>query len=120
MQTLQLQELHLTDEVRQVAQHEGREADEILAEAVRRYLVQHREKRIRAEAEAWYRLPVEVRNQYRGRFVAVYNGKIIDSDLDRMALFKRIRDQVGRQPVLLVEGGDQPMPTYDVHSVRQA
>lgn len=59
-----------------------------------------------------------MRNQYKGRYVAMYNLEIVDSDPDRMALYTRMRQRFGRQPVLLIEGGDQPMPVYSVRSAR--
>jgi hypothetical protein len=79
-------------------------------------LAQYRQKRIQAETQAWYRLPAEVRNQYRGRYVAMYNCKIVDSDSDRLALYTRMRHCFAGQPVLVIEGGDQPMPVYSVRS----
>mgnify|MGYP001161955759 CR=1 FL=1 len=112
MVTIELSEAALAEEVNRVASHEGKEAKEVLAEAVRQYLDAYREERIRAEAKAWYALPVEMREQYRGVFVAVYNGEIIDSDQNQRTLYLRAKARFGREPVLLVEGGAQPMPVY--------
>jgi hypothetical protein len=110
----------LVQEVEQVAAQEGKAAEQIVAEAVRRHLAQYRQKRILAETEAWYRLPGEVRNQYRKQYVAVYEGNVVDSDPDRMQLYIRVRDRYHPQPVLIVEGGDEPMPVYQVRSPRRA
>ena len=110
----------LADEVYQAARHEGRDAAEFLAEAVRQRLAVYRQKRIVAETEAWYRLPVEERKGYAGRYVAVYEGQVIDSDSDRLTLYLRIRERLGREPVLITEGGDRPIPVYRVRSPRQA
>ena len=82
MDTIHLQEAALVREVQQVASHEGKEAEAIVEEAVRQHLAHYRQKRILAETEAWYRLPTELRNQYKEQYVAVYNGVIIDSDVD--------------------------------------
>jgi len=120
MSVIQLREEKLADAVHQVATQEGKDAADVLADAVRQYLAAYREKRIRAEAQIWYSMPAEVRNQYKGVVVAVYNGEIVDSDPDRGALYRRMRDRFDRQPVLLVDGGDQPMPVYTVYSARQA
>ena len=109
----------LADEVYQAARHEGRDAAEFLAEAVRQHLAMYRQKRIVAETEAWYRLPAEERKSYAGRYVAVYDGQVVDSDTDRMTLYLRIRERLGREPVLITEGGDQPIPVYRVRSPRQ-
>jgi|688.fasta_scaffold85824_3 hypothetical protein len=116
MVAIELQEVTLTEEVKRVAKHEGKEAEAVLAEAVRQYLDTYREKRIRAETKAWYALSAEVRKEYQGRFVAVYNGEIVDSDQSQRTLYLRAKERFGREPILLVEGGDQPIPTYQNHS----
>jgi hypothetical protein len=109
----------LADEVYQAARHEGRDAAEFLAEAVRQHLAVYRQKRIVAETDAWYQLSAPERNSYAGKYVAVYEGQVIDSDSDRLALYQRIRERLGHEPVLITEGGDQPIPVYRVRSPRQ-
>jgi hypothetical protein len=116
MDVIELREAILAEEVNRVARQEGKEAEDVLAEAVRHYLDMYREKRIRAEAKAWYALPAETRKQYQGLFVAVYNGEIVDSDPNQRTLYLRAKARFGREPVLLVEGGDQPMPLYQSYS----
>lgn len=120
MAVIQLRETTLADEIYKVATQEGKSADDVLADAARQYLAAYRKKRIKEEAQAWYSMAPEIRNEYKGLVVAVYQGKIVDSDPDRRNLYIRIRDRFGRQPVLLVDGGDQPMPVYTVYSVRHA
>lgn len=116
MVAIELREASLTEEVNRIATHEGKEAKDIVAEAMRQYLDAYREKRIRAEARAWYTMPSVTRNRYQGLFVAVYNGEIVDSDPNQRTLYLRARERFGREPVLLVEGGDQPMPVYQSYS----
>ena len=117
--TIALQEPDLIQEVQQVTQREGMDAADFVAEAVRRHLAVYRQKRIVAESEAWYALPVEKRQSYAGEYVAVYGGCVVDSDPDRLALYYRVREQFGRQPVLITEGGDKPIPVYRVRSPRR-
>ena len=116
MVVIELREASLAEEVNRVASHEGKDAGDVLAEAVRQYLDAYREQRIRAEAKAWYAMPTETRNQYQGFFVAVYNGEIVDSDPNQRTLYLRAKERFGREPVLLVEGGDQPIPVYQSYS----
>ncbi len=72
-----------------------------------------------AEIEAWYGLPVEERKRYEGQFVAVYKGQVVDSDSDRLTLYHRLRQQFGRQTILITEGGDYPIPVYRARSPRR-
>ncbi len=119
METLSLQS-PLADEVRQAAQREGIEASEFLADAVRHRLAVYRQKQIVAETDAWYRLPAEERRKYEGKYVAVHGGQVVDSDPDRLTLYLRLRERFGREPVLMTEGGDHPIPVYRVRSPRRA
>lgn len=116
MTMIALREPVLVEQVHQVAEREGLDVAALVAEAVRHYLATWRQKRIMVETEAWYRLPVEDRKQYEGRFVAVYGGRVIDSDPGRLTLYLRLREQYGRRPILITEGGDHPIPVYRVRS----
>jgi hypothetical protein len=118
MAIITLQEAALVEEVRRVSEQEGLDTEAFLAEAVRRHLATFRQKRIVAETEAWYRLPPAERRRYEGKYVAVYQGQVIDSDTDRLTLYYRVRQKFGRQTVLITEGGDQPIPIYRVRSPR--
>ncbi len=119
MASIALQEPLLVKDVYNAAKQEGLEAVEFVTEAVRRHLAAYRQKCIVVETEAWYRLATEERRSYRGKFVAVYGGQVVDSDLDRLTLYLRIREHYGRQPILITEGGDQPIPVYRIRSPRR-
>jgi hypothetical protein len=116
MAAIALCEPLLVEETEQVAALEGKDAAQVVAESVRYYLAMYRQRRIAAETEAWYALPTDVRPSYAGRFVAVFGGKVVDRDSDRLTPYFRAREHAGRQPVLITEGGDQPIPVYRVHS----
>ena len=119
MPTITLQEPSLVEEVQRVTEQEGLDSAAFLAEAVRRHLATYRQKKIAVETEAWYRLPVAERKKYQGKYVAVYQGQVVDSDPDQLTLFYRVRDRFGRQTILITEGGDQPIPVYRVRSPRR-
>ncbi|MBI5650439.1 MAG: hypothetical protein HZC40_08350 [Chloroflexi bacterium] len=115
-----LRESALVEAVNQVAEREGLAGDDFVAEAVRHRLAVYRQKRIWAETETWYALPAETRKQFSGKFVAMFEGKVVDTDPDRLTLYYRIRERLGRRPVLIVEGGAQAMPVYRIRSPRHA
>ncbi|MCS6910525.1 MAG: DUF5678 domain-containing protein [Anaerolineales bacterium] len=109
----------LLDEIKAIADEEGVAANDLITEAVRRHVALYRQKRIAAESAAWYGLPAEERRRYAGRYVAVLNGRVIDHDSDRLALYARIRGAYPRKPVAILEGGDHPMPVYRFRSPRR-
>ena len=118
MSTIVLQEPLLVAEVERIAAQEGLDTIAFVTEAVRRHLATYRQKRLMAETEAWYHLPRQTRQQYEGKFVAVYQGQVVDSDLDRLTLYHRVRQRFGRQTILITAGGDHPIPVYRVRSPR--
>lgn len=63
----------------------------------------HHERRakIHTEALAWRAMPEETRRAYGSSFVAVHDGKVIDHDLDRLTLYRRVRQKMGDVPVLI-------------------
>ena len=117
MTTIALQEPKLIAEIMEIAEHEGQSATDFVVEAVQRYIALYRQKRIQAETEAWYRLPVAQRQRYAGQYVAVLGGEVVDSDPERLALYHRLKERFGREPILIIEGGEQAMPTYHITSV---
>ena len=118
MTTIALQEPKLIAEIMEIAEHEGQSATDFVVEAVQRSIALYRQKRIQAETEAWYRLPVAQRQRYTGQYVAVSGGEVVDSDPERLALYHRLKERFGREPILIIEGGEQSMPTYQITSAR--
>lgn len=119
MAAIALKEPHLIEEVERLAEQEGIDITTFVSEAVRRHLAAYRHRRLVIETEAWYRLPVEERSRYEGAFVAVYQGQVVDSDPDRLKLYQRVRERFGRRTILIIEGGDQPIPVYQIRSPRR-
>lgn len=56
--------------------------------------------------------------QYRGRYIAMIGGQVVDHDLDRVALRRRIRQRYGSSPVLITSVEDEPVQTVWIRSPR--
>jgi len=77
------------------------DADALVDQALRTYLTEvHREK-IQAETRAFRQQFKTILQQYRGEYVAVHEGQVIDHDLDLRTLHLRVFARLGRAPVLL-------------------
>jgi hypothetical protein len=48
----------------------------------------------------------ELKAHYLGQFVGMYNGRILDHDPDGGNLYKRLRQEHGDLPILIVEVGE--------------
>ncbi len=75
---------------------------EILADkAIRRYLRQEAEKKIRREERYFRAQHVQLLEQYAEQFVAMHEGQVIDSDSDELALYLRVRERFPLVGVLI-------------------
>jgi hypothetical protein len=108
----------LEAEIHEAADRQGIGVSEFVVAAVQLALTEYRERQIAAEAKAWYALSPDLRQSYAGRYVAVYQGKVVDADLDQRSLLVRVQQQFGRVPVMITEGGDHPVPVYAIRSPR--
>ncbi|NTU62353.1 MAG: hypothetical protein HGB05_02890 [Chloroflexi bacterium] len=108
----------LEQEIHEAAAQQGIEADAFVEAAVQRALQEYRERQIAAESRAWYALSADVRQRYAGVYVAVRHGQVIDTDPDQRALYLRVRQALGRAPIMITIGGDHPMPVYTIRSPR--
>ena len=78
-----------------------------------------RRQQLTEEQEKWYARPIEDRQHYGEEFVAVYNGQVVDHDVEQRTLYLRIRQQFGRKPVLIVKADWVEPPVFTIHSTHQ-
>jgi hypothetical protein len=57
--------------------------------------------KIREEAAAWRSLSHRERAGYGSSYIAVHQGEVVDHDMDRLSLHKRVRARFGDVPVLI-------------------
>jgi hypothetical protein len=77
-----------------------------------------RRSQLAEEQTAWYAKPASERVPYRGQFVAVRGGEVVDHDPDQRELYVRVRAQFGHSPVLIVPAEWTEPPTYTIRSPR--
>lgn len=68
-------------------------------------------EQIDREQRVYERRHRELLPQYRGRYIAMLNGQVIDDDTDRLALRRRVRKQHGQTPVFFTLVEDDPVQT---------
>jgi hypothetical protein len=76
------------------------------------------EDKIRSEAASWRTMPQAERHRYRGQFVAVHEGNVVDHDPDRRQLYLRVRQKWGTTPILITLADDPAPREYRIHSPR--
>ena len=64
---------------------------------------------------AFWRMHSELLSQgYEGKWVAVYQGKVVDVDEDCGALVRRVREKFGYVPVYIQKVQPEGMPIYKI------
>jgi hypothetical protein len=106
----------LEEDIREAAEYEGIDANEFVETALEKALADYHEQHVARETEVWYAMPAEQRRKYVNQYVALFRGQIVDADVDQIELLRRIDHNYGNAPVMITEGGDQPMPTYVIRS----
>jgi hypothetical protein len=98
----------LLEILEQDAVQEARSVNEIVNEAVERYLHERQIAKLDAEVAAFEKMHPELRQKYLGQWVAVHEQKRVDHDSDRAALYERVRATYGRTAVLIRQVTEQP------------
>jgi hypothetical protein len=103
----------LAQEIEQEASTRGLSIEKFLKIAVQRERTLATRQKIEQEQQWWLQQPLSFRAQYEGQYIAVYNQKLLDHDVDETALFQRIRAKYGKQPVLIMPAeGPQEIIIY--------
>ncbi len=108
----------LENAVERLARMLARPAQQIADEAIRAHLDLLRSQQLKEEAQAYARLHPELLSRYRGQFVAVHNGRVVDSDAEFESLFLRLQARLGDLPVLIQQVLDFPVEEWRFRSPR--
>jgi len=107
------------EQAQKVAQREGIAVDELITTAVKHYLEEQWQASFEVESRAFERMHPQLLPCYRGQFVAVYGGQVVDSDLDKKELARRVYERYGPAPIFFQRVTDEPMRTIHLRSPRR-
>lgn len=68
------------------------------------------------EQEAWFAQPESERIRYRGRYIAIRQGQVIDQDVERRTLLRRVRARFVNAAIPVISGDDDTPLELVVHS----
>lgn len=98
----------VAEEITQLTAETQDSVEDLVNKAVRAYLSHMRREKIRTEAEAFERQRASLLATYRGEYVAMHQGQVIDHDPDLRTLHLRVFAQLGHAPVLLKQVTQEP------------
>lgn len=85
--------------------------EEIVAEAAKRYLWELNRRKISGESRLYQEQHARLKLEYLGQYIAMFNGQIVDHDLDFEALHDRIRQDYPYQAVMITLVQETAVPT---------
>ncbi len=94
------------------------DAEAVVDTALRAYLAQRRQEKIRNEMAAFDRQRTSLLDRYRGQYVAMWEGEVVDYDPDLRELHVRVFARFGHAPVLLRQVLDDPEQELTFRSPR--
>ena len=91
-----------------LARQQQASVETIVEELIDRFLREHRHASLLQEMERFRELHSDLLVQFRGQYIGMLHGQVLDSDADGGALHTRLARRYGDQPVLVVEVTEQP------------
>jgi len=92
----------LAQDIRWEADRQGLQVEQLLTKALQYQQQLYRSQRLKDELSWYESQPLDYRAQFVGEFVAVCNHAVVDHDSDRRALNRRISQEYGFTPVLVI------------------
>jgi hypothetical protein len=92
--------------------------EELVNRAVRDYVDKLKRQSLELEIQAFEAMHSALIQTHLGQYVALYRGRVIDTDPDFEALYLRVRSQYEDAPVLIRPVTQEPTETLEVRSPR--
>ncbi len=108
----------LVEPLRREAEEQGTEIEELVSALVAQHIREREPDTLRDEAPAFRIMHEELLAHYRGRYVAIHKGQVVDDDANRRDLYLRIRSRFGDTPVLIRQVSEVAEREIVVHSPR--
>jgi len=102
----------------QVAESQGTTAEALADRAIRRYLRQQAEAKIEREEQHFHAQHAELLDRYAGQYIAMHEGRVIDSDTDELTLYLRVRQRFPSVGVLIKQVTPEPDEVWMMRSPR--
>lgn len=91
-----------------VAKRQQASVEEIVEELIDRFLREQRHVQLLQEMDRFRQQHLQLLDQYRGRYIGMLDGQVMDSDVDGGALHTRLTRQYGDLPILIVKVTEEP------------
>ncbi|HEX7594562.1 MAG TPA: DUF5678 domain-containing protein [Anaerolineae bacterium] len=108
----------LVERMRQAAEWKGIPFEEAANKALTEYLGRFGIEKVRAEQAIFERMRTALLEKYRGQYVAMHNGEIVESAPDLRSLHHKVFVRFGFTPILHIQVTDEPERDIHTHGLR--
>ena len=109
----------LAQEIQTEAERRDTSVDELVNQWLAEQLWRAKQKKIQEEAERFRAQHAQLLFKYRGRYIAMREGRVVDNDADLSKLHTRIRARYGNEAILMTPVNDEPIQTINVLGARR-
>ncbi|MDM8521273.1 hypothetical protein QUF64_14605 [Anaerolineales bacterium HSG6] len=106
------------NQLQKVAGEKGHTVEALVEEVIQQYLQREAEQKMASEMETFRRLHPKLWVKYPRDYVAIYQGKLVDHDSDRLKLWLRLEQNYPHKVVLLRQVMPNVERVYQVRSPR--
>lgn len=106
----------LAESLLQVAAEHGQPIEAVMNDLAQNYLRAERHAQLLAEMDRFRAKHGELLTQFNGEYIGLRNGEVLDHDADGGQLHKRLRQQHGGLPVLIVQVNESPEQDFTVRN----
>ncbi|HKZ82906.1 MAG TPA: hypothetical protein VJ793_04540 [Anaerolineae bacterium] len=108
----------LAEQLRPEAERRQTSIEEMVNDWLEDELWEQRNKKIHEEAERYQAMHAQLRAQYADKVIAMHAGEVVDSGDELLAVYLRVRERFGDEPVLITRVGVEAIETYTIRSPR--
>ena len=108
----------VAEQITMFANEKHTDPEAIVDDALRAHLLKLRREKIEIELAEFHKQKGSLLTQYRGEYIAMYQGKVIDHDQSLWAMHRRVFEKLGRVVILMKKVAEEPERVINVSSPR--
>ncbi|NTU61844.1 MAG: hypothetical protein HGB05_00210 [Chloroflexi bacterium] len=105
---------NLAASLQQVAAESGKPLEVVMNDLVQNYLREQRHTQLLAEMDRFRANHPDLVSKFKGEYIGLHNGEVLDHGVDGGALHKRLRQKYGSLPILIVQVTESPEQEFKV------
>ncbi len=105
-------------QLQKVADATGSTTEALVEQALRQFLREEKRRLMQQESIAFHQMHPELLANHLAEYVAIYQGQLVDYDVDQLALVTRIDERYPDAPVLIKQVLPDPEEIYTIRSPR--